>query len=84
MRLLKALTMMPDPSPFYQNWPQQIPGLVDEVKSIAKEASKDISKDLENIYDDVERLVSSLRFDDSSAALKIAEDVRDSVYRLLR
>ena len=75
---------MPDPSPFYQNWPQQIPGLVDEIKSIAKEASKDISKDLENIYDDVERLVSSLRFDDSSAALKIAEDVRDSVYRLLR
>ena len=81
--MTKAMTV-PDPSPFYQKWPQQIPGLVDEAKNIAKEASQDIGKDLENIYDDVERLVSSLRFDDPSAAHKIAADVRDSVYRLLR
>ena len=71
---------MSDPSPFYQ----KLPGMESVQPMTKKESSnQSLSKELEFLYDDAERLVTQIRLNDPSA-LSMAEDLRDAVYKLLR
>lgn len=72
---------MSDPSPFYQ----KLPGMenVQPVKKESAAGNNSLGRELEFLYDDIERLVTQIRLSDPSA-LSMAEDIRDSVYRLLR
>lgn len=71
---------MSDPSPFYQ----RLPGM-ENVQSVQSQSSNNgsLNRELEFLYDDVERLVTHIRLGDPSA-LSAAEDLRDALYRLLR
>jgi len=71
---------MSEPSPFYEKLPS-----MEDIQQIAPKQSSDdsMSRDLEYLYDDLEQLVTQIRLDDPSA-LRTAEDLRDSLSRLLR
>lgn len=71
---------MSEPSPFYQ----KLPGM-ESIQPVNKKEGVDssLNRELEFLYDDVERLVTQIRLGDPSA-LSMAEDLRDSLYRLLR